>query len=151
MDLINKNRALVKSVNGNIVTIRHRRGGTSKVTVDRGLRYKLGELVCYTVDPVNQQITGILPKEQADAIVENASSIEAQVAAMGIPDGFPLEDDQDDEPIDPIDRYYGEEVFDYDELKHQGQTFENCANNSSGEYREPLRNEADYYGDLTED
>jgi len=151
MDLINKNKAIVTSVHGDILTIRHRRGGTSKVTVDRGLRYTIGELVCYTVDPVNQQITGILPKKQADAIVEKASSIEAQVAVMGIPDGFQLEDDADDEEIDPIDRYYGEDDYGYNAFSSEGQVTQNYIDNCGGEYREPLRDEADYFGLPLED
>ncbi|KKK68715.1 hypothetical protein LCGC14_2941250, partial [marine sediment metagenome] len=46
MDLINTHKGIIRFVDGNIITIAHRRGGTSKAIVNR--KFTVGQVVCFT-------------------------------------------------------------------------------------------------------
>ncbi len=141
MDLISTNRGVVRFVDGNIITITHRRGGTSKAIVDR--KFTVGDVVCFTVEPIHLSITNVMLKSEADNIVKKSGSEELQVASM---EGMPLED-QDLNDIDPVDRLYGKEVEDYDinDLISTRQVSQEPANLDNGEDRTDVVREADYF------
>ncbi|KKN32268.1 hypothetical protein LCGC14_0815480 [marine sediment metagenome] len=141
MDLISTNRGVIKFVDGYIITITHRRGGTSKAIVDR--KFTVGQVVCFTVDPVHLNITNVMLKSEADNIVEKSGSEELQMASM---EGMPLEE-QDLNDIDPVDQFYGKEVEDYDidDLISTRQVSQEPANLDNGEDRTDVIREADYF------
>ena len=141
MDLISTNRGVVRFVDGNIITITHRRGGTSKAIVDR--KFTVGDVVCFTVEPIHLSITNVMLKSEADNIVEKSGSEELQMASM---EGMPLED-QDLNDIDPVDQFYGKEVEDYDidDLISTRQVSQEPANLDNGEDRTDVVREADYF------
>ena len=113
MDLINMNRGVIRFVDGYIITITHRRGGTSKAIVDR--KFTVGQVVCFTVDPVHLNITNVMLKSEADNIVRKASSEEHQVASMP-GEGMPLSENPEFLDTDPVEQHYGKEVEDYGDI-----------------------------------
>ena len=141
MDLISTNKGVVRFVEGNIITIAHRRGGTSKAIVDR--KFTVGDIVCFTVEPIHLSITNVMLKSEADNIVKKSGSEELQVASM---EGMPLEE-QDLNDIDPVDQLYGKEVEDYDinDLISTRQVSQESANLDNGEDRTDVVREADYF------
>ncbi len=146
MDLVNMNRGVIRFVDGHIVTIAHRRGGTSKAIVDR--KFAVGQMVCFTVDPVHLNITNVMLKSEADNIVRKAGSEEHQVASTSS-DGMPL-DDLDFPDVDPIDQlidqFYGKEAEDdIDDLINPGQVSPEPANLNNREDRTDVIREADYF------
>ncbi len=151
MNLVNTHRGIIEGINGSTITISLRRGGTVRTTTDR--KFAVGDVVCFTVDPVHLNITGIMLKSEADAIVRKANSKEEQIACMGIPDGLIIPETPDFGEEDPIESYYGKEVEDYDidTLFGAGRVSEKHTGHGSREDRETLIDECDYFGDPSGD
>lgn len=145
MDLINMNKGVVKFVDGNIITITHRRGGTSKAIVNR--KFTVGQVVCFTVDPVHLHITNVMLKSEADNIVRKAGSEEHQVAS--IPgEGMPLLEGPEFLDADPVEQFYGKEPEDdINDFTNSRQVSPEPANLDNGEDRTDVIREADYFGE----
>ena len=149
MELVNTRRGVIQSVNDHVVTIAHRRGGTSKAVVNR--KFTVGQLVCFTVDPVHLHITNVMLKSEADNIMLKANSEEARVADMSLPDGLLIPEIPDLGEEDPVEAYYGKEVEDYDStLFDPGPKSEECADIGRREGRAVLIDGTDYFGDPAE-
>lgn len=145
MDLINMNKGVVKFVDGNIITITHRRGGTSKAIVNR--KFTVGQVVCFTVDPVHLHITNVMLKSEADNIVRKAGSEEHQVASTP-GEGMPLLEDPEFLDADPVEQFYGKEPEDdINDFTNPRQVSPEPANLNNGEDRTDVREEADYFGE----
>lgn len=151
MSYLNTRKGIVKGINGSTITISLRRGGTIKTTTDR--KFAIGDVVCFTVDPVHLNINRIMLKSEADNIVRKANSPEEQVACLDIPDGLIIPETPDFGGEDPIDQYYGKEVEDYDvnELFGTRPVPSEHTDNSGREDRIALIDECDYFGDPTGD
>ena len=144
MDLINTHKGIIRFVDDNIITIAHRRGGTSKAIVNR--KFTVGQLVCFTVDPVYLNITNVMLKSEADNIVKKSGSEEHQVASI---EGMPLNELTNSEfaDIDPVEQHFGKEVEDYDiaDILNTGQVSPESANLDNGKDRTDVVREADYF------
>lgn len=142
MDLINMNRGVIRFVEGNIITIAHRRGGTSKAVINR--KFTVGQVVCFTVDPVYLNITNVMLKSEADNIVRKAGSEEHQVASQ---EGMPLLEDPEFLDTDPVEQLYGKEVEDYDiyDILNPGQVSQKPTDIDNGEGGGDVIDRADYF------
>ncbi len=144
MDLINMNRGVIRFVEGNIITITHRRGGTSKAIVDR--KFTVGQVVCFTVDPVHLNITNVMLRSEADNIVKKSGSEEHQMASI---EDMPLKEPNNSEflDIDPVEQHFGKEVEDYDidDIINPRQVSQESANLNNREDRTDVIREADYF------
>ena len=145
MDLINTHKGTIRLIEGNIVTIAHRRGGTSKAVVNR--KFTVGQVVCFTVDPVYLNITNVMLKSEADNIIKKSGSEELQIAAST--EEMPLSELNAPEftNIDPVEQFFGreEEDYDYDDFFNSGQVSQKQIDTDNGEDRGDVRNEADYF------
>ena len=143
MTLINIHKGTIRFVAGNIITITHRRGGTSKAIVNR--KFTVGDRVCFTVDPVHLNITNVMLKSEADNIVRKAGSEEHQVASMPS-EGMPLLEDPEFLNADPVEQFYGKEPEDdIDDIINPGQVSQKFTNLNNGEDRTDVVREADYF------
>jgi len=145
MDLVNTNRGIIRFVEGYVVTIAHRRGGTSKAIVNR--KFTVGQVVCFTVDPVHLNITNVMLKSEADNIVRKSGSEEHQVAGM---EDMPLTELDNPEFLDtdPVEQFFGkEEEDDYDNFISAGQISSEPTNLNDREDRELVDEGSDYFGE----
>ena len=146
MELVNTYRGVIRAVKNGIVTIALRRGGTSKAIVNR--KFTVGQVVCFTVDPVHLNITNVMLKSEADKIVLKAHSEEARVADMSLPDGLLIPEIPDFGETDPVEAYYGKEgCDDIDELLGEGPASQEITDNSGQEDRVTLIDGTVYFGD----
>jgi hypothetical protein len=142
MDLTNTNRGVVRFVDGNTITIAHRRGGTSKARVDR--KFTVGDIVCFIVEPIHLSIISVMLKSEADNMIKKSGSEEHQVASISS-DGMPLED-PDFLDADPVEQFYGKEPEDdINDIINPGQVSQKFANLDNGEDRTDVVREADYF------
>jgi len=153
MSYLNTRKGIIKFVNGRIITISLRRGGTIKTITDR--KFKPGDVICFTVDPVHLNITNVMPKAEADSIVRRATIPEERIAHLDIPDGLIIPEIPDFGEEDPIDMYYGrEEGETYDninELRNTRLVSTEYADNGGRESGETLIDGCDYFGDTPGD
>ena len=143
MDLINTNRGAIRFVDDHIITIAHRRGGTSKAVVDR--KFTVGQVVCFTVDPVYLNITNVMLKSEADNMIKKSGSEEHQVAFISS-DGMPLSEDPEFLDADPVEQFYGKEPEDdINDLTNTRQVSPEPTNLNNGEDRVNVVRESDYF------
>jgi hypothetical protein len=99
--LINENKGIVKSIQNNRIVVELPRGGTFTFTADR--EFKVGDPVCFRLDTVHQKVTSVIPKQEAEDIV--------QTADIGGIEGFNPSDGEP-EPINHTEHYEEEEPID---------------------------------------
>ena len=98
---INKNVAIVDRVldSGQTIILHCKLGGRFTC---RNQGFEVGDVVCYTIDPLTQQVVHILPKDVADLKVMLARDPDLQLAIV---------EDSDVEPFIAIDSSgYGQET-----------------------------------------